>query len=100
MSTQDGREVAIHVSIKALIACSISLGGLIAGGAWSISATNTHVAEVLASMERLDARQDVQLAKMVDATKANSARLDVLDSRASRLENDVNELRQRARAEP
>lgn len=88
------RDVAIHVSIRWLIASMVSLCLTVAGGAWAISATNTHVAEVLAGMEKLDTRQDVQLNKVIDATKANSARIDVLDSRATRVENDVQDLRQ------
>lgn len=87
------RDVAIHVSIRWLIASMVSLCLTVAGGAWTISATNTHVVEVLANMEKLDTRQDVQLSKVIDATKANSARIDVLDSRATRVENDVQELR-------
>lgn len=86
-------DVAIHVSLKALVTCAISLGALISGAAWSVSATNTHVAEALVAIDRRDVSQDKLLGRLVDESKTNSSRIDVLSSRASRVESDVQELR-------
>lgn len=87
-------EFVIHISIRAVVSSAIVIGSAIAGGAWSVASSNTHVSEALISLDRTNNRQEQVIQTTATVSKANAARLDVLDSRTSRLENDVNDLRQ------
>lgn len=91
---QTTSEFVVHVSIRAVVLSAISLGTIVAGGAWNIAASNTHVAEALRAIEATDHRQEQVLQSTAVSSKANAARLDVVDNRISRLESDVSDLRQ------